>query len=92
MTKSKKKAKIEYPITFDLKVIMISEPGDNPNMVALDNILEDLSIELKKNWTLKKSKSGNYTTYTGKIKVVTQEQMHELYGKLNEHPDVKFAL
>jgi len=92
MRQKEKEAKIEYPLTFDLKVIMISEPGDNKNILELDNILEDLSIELKTNWLLKKSKTETYTTYKGKIKVNSHEQMHALYGKLNDHPSVKFAL
>jgi len=92
MTQSKKKVEIKYPLTFDLKVIMISKPGDNQNMVELDNILEDLSIELRKNWTSKKSKTETYTTYSGKIKVESKKQMHALYGELKDHPSVKFAL
>lgn len=92
MNQKKKKPEIKYPLTFDLKVIMISKPGDSQNMAALNIILEDLLIELKKNWSLKKSESGNYTTYTGKITVKSKEQMHALYGKLKDHPSVKFAL
>ena len=92
MNQKKKKPEIKYPLTFDLKVIMISEPGDNKNALELDNILEDLSIELKTNWLSKKSKTGAYTTFTGKIVVTSQVQMHALYGKLKEHPCVKFAL
>ena len=92
MRQKEKKAEIKYPLTFDLKVIMDSRPGDNRNILELDNILEDLSIELKTNWLSKKSKTGTYTTYTGRITVTSQDQMHELYHKLKAHPSVKFAL
>ncbi len=92
MSPKKKKAEIKYPLIFDIKIIMDSQSGDNRNILELDNILEDLSIKLNRNWLSKKSKTGTYTTYTGNITVTSQDQMHELYHKLKSHPSVKFAL
>lgn len=92
MSHKELQGEIKYPLSFDLKVIMISEHGDNKNIVELDSILDDLAIKLNRNWLSKKSKTGTYTTYAGNITVTSQDQMHSLYSRLKAHPSVKFAL
>lgn len=84
--------KLNFPVTFALKVIMTSDAGNEKNISDLNNILDKFLIPLKEPWKTTPSKKGNYISYTGIIFVETKHQMYALYGELSKHPDVKYAI
>ena len=86
------KQEVKYPVTMDLKVIMISEPGESRNESELDKILKDLDIPLNSSWKTEKSSGGKYTAYTGTVFILSHEKMVDLFALLKAHPRVKFAL
>lgn len=86
-----KQEQINFPVSFDLKVIMISTPDPNVNIEALEPVLSELMIPYS-NWAHKPSGKGTYTSYSVKIKVKDQKTLTELYKKLKLVPGVKMAL
>lgn len=88
----KNSKEVIYPVTIDLKVIMLADSGDAKNISDLNLILEKFSIPLKKEWTVSKSSAGNYRCYTGKVYIESKDLMYALFAELNQHPNVKFAI
>lgn len=88
----KNSKEVIYPVTIDLKVIMLADSGDAKNISDLNIILEKFSIPLKKEWTVSKSSAGNYRCYTGKVYIESKDLMYALFAELNQHPNVKFAI
>jgi len=58
-----KDAKIEYPITFNLRVIMDNSISDTENRQNIENLLKNLKI-LHGNWENKISGKGKYISFT----------------------------
>jgi len=86
-----KEDKIEFPVNFDLKVIMLSV--DDPSVSIAD--LELLLIQLKipfKNWRHKASGKGSYTSFTVNVDIETKILLDKLYLELRTVPGVKMAL
>lgn len=88
----KNSKEVIYPVTIDLKVIMLADSGDEKNISDLNLILEKFSIPLKKEWTVSKSSAGNYRCYTGKVYIESKDLMYALFAELNQHQAVKFAI
>ncbi|OYT16071.1 MAG: hypothetical protein B7C24_09760 [Bacteroidetes bacterium 4572_77] len=83
--------KIEFPVNFDLKVIMITQPDAQISIAELESVLVALAIPYE-NWRYKASGKGTYTSFTVNIDVVSQKILSTLYENLRSVPNVKMAL
>lgn len=86
-----KNDKVQFPVNFDLKVIMFTDPDPNNSITTLEALLMHLNIPFK-NWSHKPSGKGTYTSFTVNIRIESQKLMTELYEKLRDIPEVKMAL
>ena len=82
-------AKIEFPTSFDLKVIMKMDQPDETLQFILKKILENLKIP-HSHWSFKVK--GVYISYSIYITLENHEIMDDLYRDLKEEPLVKFAI
>jgi putative lipoic acid-binding regulatory protein len=85
-----KTAKLKFPVSFDLKVIMESGE-DEENQEIIINVLNDLKIPFS-NWDIRESSKGNYKRYSVKIVLITKKRMDDLYSILVCQPKVKTVL
>lgn len=86
-----KEDKIKFPVDFDLKVIMFTQPNPQTSIAELELLLVQLKIPFK-NWRHKPSGKGTYTSFTVSIHLESQELMTKLYSDLRTVPGVKMAL
>lgn len=85
-----KKAKLKFPLSFDLKVVM--EAGDDEeNKSLIKGVFENLKIPYFE-WDVKESSQGNYRRYSARITLITKKRMDELYSVLSKTPKVKVVL
>ena len=81
---------IEYPCHFPIKVLGAAVDGfrDAMTLIALqfDPTFDPNTIEQRP------SKGGNYTGLTLSVRVVSREQLDEVYRTLSTHPMVKVVL
>lgn len=86
-----KKDKINFPVTYELKVIVeLSRPIE-----ALRQSVEEKFDLLKIPFSFlaeKPSSKGNYTSMSYKITLSDAPQMNALYSSLREIKEVKFAV
>lgn len=83
--------KINFPVQYDLKVIMDSSKSDDEHQTAIKSVLDLLHIS-HTNWRNKKSGKGNYTSYSISIYVLSQDELTLLYNKLKDVPGIKMAI
>ena len=83
--------KIEFPVTFDLKAVIVASNSDEENMKNLAGVFDILNV---KNTCLgnKKSSKGTYVSYNYKVTLRDKVQLEKLYSDLKNVPDLKFAL
>ena len=86
-----KDEKVKFPVSFDLKVIMLTQPDPQISIAELEQLLVQLEIPFK-NWRHKPSGKGTYTSYTVKVDIVSRELMTKLYAQLRGIPNVKMAI
>jgi putative lipoic acid-binding regulatory protein len=86
-----KDEQIKFPVSFDLKVIMLTVPDPQNSIAELELLLVQLKIPFK-NWRHKPSGKGTYTSFTVRVDIVSQELMTKLYADLKTVPNVKMAL
>ncbi|NOR86323.1 MAG: DUF493 family protein [Bacteroidales bacterium] len=86
-----KEDKIKFPVNFDLKVIMFTQPDPQVSIAELESLLVQLNIPFK-NWRHKPSGKGTYTSFTVSVHLETQDLMTKLYANLKTVPGVKMAL
>ncbi len=86
-----KKGKLEFPVSFNLKVVM--ESDDNPEMFQseIEKLLGTLHVEHSFK-SLKTSNKGNFLSYTFQVTLLGQLQMSNMYDALKNLPGIKFAL
>lgn len=95
------KPKMEFPVSFDLKVIMEmkSKPGENeePPVILEENrktllcILNGLSIPHQE-WRTRFSSERNYVSFSVGIILESQEKMDRLYEEMRKVPSIRFAV
>ncbi len=85
------KGKLEFPVNFNLKVVM--ELNDKPELMQddIENLLDSLHIEHVFD-SLKTSNKGNFLSYTFQVTLLGQLQMSNMYDALKNLPGIKFAL
>ena len=86
-----KEDKIKFPVDFDLKVIMYTQPDPQISIAELESLFVQLSIPFR-NWRHKPSGKGTYTSFTVSVHLETQELMNKLYKDLRTIPGVKMAI
>jgi len=84
-------AKVEFPVTFDLKAVINATISDKENMANLTAVFNALKI---KNSYIgnKKSSKGTYVSYNYKVTLLNKELLEQLYSNLKNVPELKFAL
>lgn len=84
-------AKIEFPVTFDLKAVINASFSDKENMINLSNVFN--ALEVKNSYIgNKKSSKGTYVSYNYKVTLLNKPQLEKLYSDLKSVPGLKFAL
>lgn len=85
-----KKAKLKFPLSFDLKIVMETK-DDEENKSLISSVLKDLKIPLS-DWDIRESAQGNYKRYSVKVTLITKKRMDEMYSELIKVPGVKTVL
>ena len=85
------KEKINFPVNYDLKIIMVANNRHEDNRAMFEQIFVKLGIAFL-NWRHKESGKGKYTSYTVHIRIVNEMLMKQLYTELHTVPDVKMAI
>jgi putative lipoic acid-binding regulatory protein len=85
------KEQVNFPVTYDLKVIFNTDEEINIQQRNLELVLEDSGVthEFVKS---RHSKKGNFVSLTMNITLVDMEQMKYLYHRLKLLPGIKFAV
>ena len=84
-------AKIEFPVTFDLKAVINTTTSDKDNMINLSTVFDNLKIK-NSYVSNKKSSKGTYVSYNYKVTLLSKDQLEKLYSDLKNVPGLKFAL
>ena len=84
-------AKIEFPVTFELKAVLNASVSDNDNKNNLTKVFENLNISNSFIGN-KKSSKGTYVSYNYKVTLQNKSQMEKLYSELKGIPGLKFAI
>lgn len=86
-----KEKKIEFPVTYSLRVVMSSREDQDSNKKLLAKILSGLGIE-HSGWGEKKSNQNSYIRYSVDVTLESKEKMDMLYKLLNSEEAIKFAI
>ena len=82
---------LKFPVTFNLKAVMIGTRFDDENKQDIVSVFKKLDIQytyLDK----KVSAKGTYTSFTYKITLADKNQMYKMYEQLRAIENLKFAL
>lgn len=82
---------LEFPVTFDLKVVMDATVSEDNNRKEMHTIFEDLDIPNKEMGTRLSSK-GNYMSFTFNVYIISREKLHDLFDRIKSVPAVRFAI
>ena len=82
---------IKFPVSYDLKVIMLSNENHEENTQLIEPIFSALNIKYK-TWSNRPSGKGTYTSYSINVQIKDQNTMNKLYEELKKIPQVKMAL
>jgi putative lipoic acid-binding regulatory protein len=83
--------KIEYPITFELKAVMLGTENDDDNMEKLIEVFKKLGIVYQYR-DKKLSSKGAYVSYTFVTTLTSKSQMDSMYEELKKIKELKFAV
>ncbi|MBU2650587.1 MAG: DUF493 domain-containing protein [Bacteroidetes bacterium] len=83
--------KVNYPVNYDLKVIMDTANPDQTNKEKIIQVLETLNIPYN-DWRTKNSSKGNYISFTVNITISSKSILEGLYKGLKAVPEIKYAI
>lgn len=83
--------KIKFPISYTLKVIMESSPGDEKNIQFITDVLKRTQVPFSE-WNKKKSAEGKYTSYSVNVTLNSLITLRLMYSELKKNEAVKFTL
>ncbi len=86
-----KNARVEFPVTYELKAVIDASASDINNMKKISNIFKKLNISNSYVGN-KKSSKGTYVSYNYEVTLQNRTQLEQLYVDLKEIPGLKFAL
>jgi putative lipoic acid-binding regulatory protein len=84
-------AKIEFPVTFDLKAVIVASISNEENKKNLVGVFDILNVK-NSYISNKKSSKGTYVSYNYKVTLKDKIQLEKLYSDLKNVPGLKFAL
>ena len=82
---------IEFPVDFDLKVIMDMKVSMEQNRARLAGMLDRLGIG-HRGWNHKYSSGGKFVSFTIHVDIDSRETMDSLYVSMKEEPSIRFAV
>lgn len=82
---------VEFPVTFDLKVVMDATIPEDTSRGEMKSIFSDLDIPFKEMGKRLSSK-GNYISFTYNVYISSREKLHDLFEKIRSVPGVRFAI
>ncbi len=82
---------LEFPVNFDIKIIMENTGTLEENINALKAIFDSLAVP-HKTWRHKESKNGTYISFTANTTLESREKMEALYHRLKDVPGIKMVL
>lgn len=88
---SLKDKKIEFPVTFELKAVMVKDGDHSGNKEKLEAVFNKQQIN-SHFVTEKISSKETYVSYTYRVTLKSKEQMEKLYNDLKGVEGLKFAL
>ncbi len=91
LNKSIENVKIEFPVTFELKVVFETSYSDEENKNRLSEVFNKLTIKYSYIGN-KKSSKGTYVSYNFKVTLQSKPQLEMLYSDLKNVQGLKFAL
>lgn len=83
--------KVEYPVSFNLKVFMDATISDKENKNALAKRLYELEIPFS-HWEKRLSNKGKYVCFTVSVTVNNEGKFKDLYTELRKIPGIKLAI
>ncbi len=82
---------IDFPTTYDLKVIVELNKETGVSQKEIERILNRLKIPFRFS-DIKLSSKQTYVSHNIQVTLMDKAQMDELYKSLNQVPEVKFVL
>lgn len=86
-----KGAEIEFPVTYQLKAVMMGTENDDDNKEKLVEVFKKLNIPYKYH-DKRASSKGAYVSFTYVVTIKDRTQMNELYNDLKAIKELKFAV
>ena len=86
-----KDKKIEFPVTFELKAVMVEEIDKGSNKQKLESVFDRQQVA-GKFVSDKISSKGSYISYTYRVTLNSKKQLDQLYDDLKKVEGLKFAL
>ncbi len=85
------KADIDFPVNFDLKIIVTSAKESEEHRKELESVLSDLDIPCS-NWRERVSSKGSYLSYTVNVTVMSRELFDRMYLTFREKDYIKTVI
>ena len=82
---------IEFPVTYELKAVMVMEEGADENRKRLEAVFTKQKVE-HHFISDKMSSKATYIIYTYSVTLSSKVQMEEMYADLKNVEGLKFAL
>jgi putative lipoic acid-binding regulatory protein len=82
---------VNYPVSFDLKVIIETSIHADESQKNLETLLKKLKVPFS-NWRRRSSSGGKYISFTVSVDIDSAELLEKVYTALKEIPGVKFAI
>lgn len=83
--------KIEFPVSFELKVVVETMVSLADTQRQLDELLLRLAVA-NEYLGVKESGKGKFASHTVRVLLLNQDHLNELYGELKKLPGLKFAI
>lgn len=91
VNKNQNDPKIEFPVTFELKVVVETLVSLTETQQQLDIMLLRLAVA-NEYLGVKESGKGKFASHTIRVLLLNQEHLEELYSELKKLPGLKFAV
>ncbi len=91
LNKAIEDVKIEFPVTYELKVVFDATASDDENKKKLLDVFGRLNVTNSYKGNNKSSKRA-YVSYNYEENLQNKEQLEKLYSDLKNLPGLKFAL
>ena len=82
---------VNYPVSFDLKVIIETSIHADESQKNLETLLNKLKVPFS-DWRRRLSSGEKYISFTVNVDIDSAELLKKVYTALNEIPGVKFAI